>query len=103
MGVHGEAAAEETAEIEAGDATPGPDRTSWNSRTAPQFPISQKKKKSTLNDFEERNKCYSVQNQSRGGDRSRIRALFSGVTDGVAISENLWELSGTQRVVTQAR
>lgn len=104
MGVHGEAAAEETAEIEAGDATPGPDRTSWNSRTAPQFPISRKKKnKSTLNDFEEKNKCDSVQNQSRGGDRSRIRALFSGVTDAVAISENLWELSGTQRVVIQAR
>lgn len=44
MGARGEAAAEETAEIEAGDATPGPDRTSWNSRTAPQFPISQIKK-----------------------------------------------------------
>lgn len=59
-----------------------------------------RKTKSTLNDFEEKNKCYSVQNQSRGGDRSRIRALFTG---GVAISENLWELSGTQRVVIQAR
>lgn len=67
------------------------------------FQFRNQKKKSTLNDFEEKNKCYSVQNQSRGGDRSRIRASFSGVTDAVAISENLWELSGTHRVVIQAR